>query len=151
MGGNGMAVRPDKTLREFNVNAKNSASTAVSGYEPLPSNAAALEALGSLDDTIHQKVRLGIMSMLLALGEADFKVLKETLTLSDGNLSTHLALLEERGYVTVTKEFVRRKPRTSYKPTTAGKLAFERYLHALESIIQAAEAAQLHLSENQDR
>jgi DNA-binding HxlR family transcriptional regulator len=102
----------------------------------------ALEALGSLDDAIHQKARLGIMSTLLALGEADFKLLKETLALSDGNLSTHLALLEERGYVEVRKEFVRRKPRTTYTPTEPGRQAFHRYLVALERIIRAADSAE---------
>jgi DNA-binding HxlR family transcriptional regulator len=105
------------------------------------SHAAALEALGNLDDTIHQKARLGIMSTLLALGEADFKLLKETLALSDGNLSTHLALLEERGYVGVRKEFVRRKPHTTYTPTEAGRMAFQNYLLALERIISAAGSA----------
>ena len=100
-----------------------------------PDTIAALEAL---DDTIHQKARLGIMSTLLALGEADFKLLKETLTLSDGNLSTHLALLEERGYVEARKEFVRRKPHTTYTPTETGRAAFARYLQALERIIRAA-------------
>ena len=58
-----------------------------------PQAADALEALGSLDDAFLQKARLGIMSTLLALGEADFKLLKEALSLSDGNLSTHLAVL----------------------------------------------------------
>ena len=100
---------------------------------------AALEAVGTLDETVHQKVRLGIMSTLLALGEADFKLLKETLALSDGNLSTHIALLEERGYVAAHKEFVRRKPRTTYTPTEAGREAFQRYLVALERIIRAAD------------
>jgi DNA-binding HxlR family transcriptional regulator len=100
---------------------------------------AALEALETLDEAIHQKVRLGIMSTLLALGEADFKLLKETLSLSDGNLSTHLGLLEERGYVEARKEFVRRKPRTTYTPTEVGRAAFQRYLLALERIIRAAE------------
>ncbi|GEM_PF-147536 len=99
----------------------------------------ALEALETLDDTIHQKARLGIMSTLLALGEADFKLLKESLSLSDGNLSTHLTLLEERGYVDVQKEFIRRKPRTTYRPTEAGRHAFQRYLAALERIVRAAE------------
>lgn len=107
-----------------------------------PHAAAALEALGTLDDTIHQKARLGIMSTLLALGEADFKLLKETLALSDGNLSTHLALLEERGYVDVHKEFVRRKPHTTYKPTDMGRTAFHNYLLALERIIRAADSAE---------
>jgi DNA-binding MarR family transcriptional regulator len=85
---------------------------------------------------IHQKARLGIMSTLLALGEADFKLLKETLSLSDGNLSTHLALLEERGYITVRKEFRGRKPRTTAQPTDSGRAAFQEYLSALERIIQ---------------
>lgn len=103
---------------------------------------AALEALETLDEAIHQKARLGIMSTLLALGEADFKLLKETLSLSDGNLSTHLGLLEERGYVAAHKEFVRRKPRTTYTPTETGRAAFHRYLLALEQIIRAAENAE---------
>src|SRR5579884_853904 len=107
-----------------------------------PQAVAALEALGTLDETIHQKVRLGIMSTLLALGEADFKLLKETLALSDGNLSTHLTLLEERGYVEARKEFIRRKPHTTYTPTQTGREAFHSYLLALERIIQAAQPAE---------
>ena len=98
----------------------------------------ALAALGDLDETIHQRVRLGIMSMLLATNEADFKLLKETLALSDGNLSTHLALLEERGFIEAHKEFVRKKPHTTYTPTDAGRSAFQMYLKALERIIQSA-------------
>jgi DNA-binding transcriptional ArsR family regulator len=101
----------------------------------------ALEALGTLDDAFLQKARLGIMSTLLALGEADFKLLKEALSLSDGNLSTHLAVLEERGYVDIRKEFVRRKPHTTYSPTVGGREAFLRYLQALERIIRAADTA----------
>src|SRR5438067_11889825 len=107
-----------------------------------PNAVDALEALGTLDDAFLQKARLGIMSTLLALGEADFKLLKETLALSDGNLSTHLALLEERGYVEARKEFIRRKPHTTYTPTQAGRGAFQRYLLALERIIQASQPAQ---------
>ena len=99
---------------------------------------AALEAIDTLDDTLNQKARMKIMTTLLALGEADFKLLKEELALSDGNLSTHLALLEERGYVTAHKEFVRRKPHSSYKPSDAGRLAFHRYIEALMQIVRAA-------------
>ena len=97
-----------------------------------------IPSLGALDEVIHQKVRLGIMSTLMALGSADFKLLKETLGLSDGNLSTHLALLEERGYVEVRKEFKGRKPHTSASPTELGRVAFQDYLASLERIIQAA-------------
>ena len=104
-----------------------------------PRAAAALEALEALDDTIHQKARLGIMSALLAYGEADFRLLKEALSLSDGNLSAHLAVLEERGYLEAKKEFVRRKPHTTYTPTETGRAAFQKYLLALECIVKAAD------------
>ena len=69
-------------------------------------------ALESLDEVIHQKARLGIMSTLMAVGEADFKLLKETLGLSDGNLSTHLALLDDRGQPMGTQVF---RPRDIYR------------------------------------
>lgn len=105
--------------------------------KPIPASA----DIEALDETIHQRARLGIMSTLLALGEADFRLLKETLGLTDGNLSTHLALLEERGYVAVTKEFRGRKPHTSACPTPQGREAFNRYLAALEQIIQAAKSS----------
>ena len=108
---------------------------------------AALEALHEMDDAIHQKARLGIMSTLLGLGEAEFKLLKETLSLSDGNLSTHLALLEERGYIESRKEFVRRKPRTTYTVTEAGRAAFKRYLSVLDRIIRASDPQLLSPSE----
>ena len=101
----------------------------------------AIEALCSIDDAIHQKARMGIMSLLLTLGEADFKLLKESLALSDGNLSTHLTLLEDRGYVSCHKEFIRKKPRTSYAITEAGRNAFLRYIAALERIVRASETA----------
>ncbi|MCA1596768.1 MAG: transcriptional regulator [Chloroflexi bacterium] len=95
-------------------------------------------AVDAIDETIHQKVRLGIMSTLMATGEADFKLLKETLGLSDGNLSTHLTILEERGYITIRKEFRGRKPHTSASPTEQGRAAFREYLAALERIIKSA-------------
>src|SRR5205809_362104 len=70
-----------------------------------------------------------------SVGEADFKLLKETLGLSDGNLSTHLALLDERGYVQVRKEFRGRKPHTTVTPTPSGRDAFKAYIAILERVI----------------
>ena len=97
-----------------------------------------VESVDSLDETIHQKVRLGIMSALMARGDADFRFLKQTLGVTDGNLSIHLSKLEEAGYVSSAKEFVRKKPHTTYAPTDAGKAAFHTYLGALERIVHSA-------------
>ncbi len=97
-----------------------------------------VESVDSLDEIIHQKVRLGIMSALMARGEADFRFLKETLGVTDGNLSIHLTKLEDAGYVASMKEFVRKKPHTTYTPTETGRNAFHAYLGALERIVQSA-------------
>src|ERR1700712_1391784 len=98
----------------------------------------AVRKLDALDDIIHQKVRLGVMSSLMASGEADFNFLKQALGVSDGNLSTHLTVLEEHGYISVRKEFVGKKPRTTYSPTPLGHKAFEQYLEALEELVRSS-------------
>ena len=98
------------------------------------------ETLDALDEVIHQKVRLGVMSTLVARGDADFRFLKESLNLTDGNLSIHLTKLEDAGYVAVAKEFVRKKPHTTYSPTALGTQSFHRYLAALEEIVRTAGA-----------
>ncbi|MDX1935338.1 MAG: transcriptional regulator [Capsulimonadales bacterium] len=98
---------------------------------------ATVRKIDALDDVIHQKVRLGVMSSLMASGDADFNFLKAALGVSDGNLSTHLTVLEEHGYISVRKEFVGRKPRTTYSPTPLGRQAFEAYVAALEAIVRA--------------
>ena len=97
-----------------------------------------LEAcLERLDDAIHQKVRLGVMSTVMAHGESDFNFLKSALNVSDGNLSTHLSVLEKYGYLAVKKEFVGKRPRTTYTPTPAGRKAFEAYIAALEMLVRS--------------
>ena len=77
------------------------------------------------------------MSCLMASGEADFNFLKAALGVSDGNLSTHLTVLEEHGYIEVRKEFIGRKPRTTYTPTLTGRRAFEAYIAALEAFVRS--------------
>ncbi len=91
-----------------------------------------------LDEVIHQRARLGIMAALIASQqqEAEFTVLKERVGLTDGNLSTHLSVLEQHGYVSIEKQFVARKPKTWARLTEAGKTAFQQYVAALESIIR---------------
>jgi DNA-binding HxlR family transcriptional regulator len=101
-------------------------------------NTGLFESVESLDEVIHQKVRLGIMSALIATGETDFRFLRETLAVTDGNLSIHLTRLEEAGYIESRKEFVRKKPHSIYRPTDAGRTAFRAYLATLETIVQEA-------------
>jgi len=89
-----------------------------------------------LNKAIHQKARLGIMSILMASEEAEFNYLKERLKLTDGNLSTHLSLLEKEKYIRIKKKFIKKKPKTLCQMTEKGRQAFKEYLENLEKIIR---------------
>ena len=86
-----------------------------------------------LDPVIHSQVRLAVLSVLASVRQADFNFLKKTTETTDGNLSTHLAKLEEAKYIRVKKYFVGKKPRTTCAMTEKGRAAFSQYLKALES------------------
>lgn len=88
-----------------------------------------------LNKAFESRVRLGIMSILIVNDSVDFKSLKEMLEVSDGNLASHLAALEKKQYVSVKKQFIGKKPNTSYKITREGDLAFKEHLTALEKLI----------------
>ena len=90
-----------------------------------------------LNKAIHQKARLGIMSILMASEEVGFNYLKERLKLTDGNLSTHLSLLEKERYIRIKKKFVKKKPKTLCQMTEKGRQAFKEYLENLEKIIRS--------------
>ena len=89
-----------------------------------------------LDKTIHEKGRLGIMTLLAARPMWTFADLKAELKMSDGNLVTHLRTLHQAGYVAVTKEIFDR-PQTSYALSERGRTAFQEYLSVLEQIVKA--------------
>ena len=89
-----------------------------------------------LNDIIHSRIRLAIMSVLISLEEAEFKFLKEKVNTTDGNLSVHLKKLEEAGYIEVKKEFIDRKPVSTYSMLEKGRTAFELYVEKLESLIK---------------
>jgi DNA-binding MarR family transcriptional regulator len=95
-------------------------------------------AAAALDDTIHQRVRLGIVSALAGAGSMSFNDLRGVLGLTDGNLAVHARKLEEAGYVEVRKGFAGRTPRTEFALTDAGRQALERYLSAMEEVMRAA-------------
>ncbi len=92
--------------------------------------------LQELNPVIHERTRLAIMSYILPAREATFSELKEELHLTDGNLNLHMKVLEKSGYVTVRKEFVMRRPRTTYEVTARGRREFALYVASLESILR---------------
>lgn len=93
-----------------------------------------------LDRLIHERLRLGIVSALSANASLTFTDLKSLLHTTDGNLSVHARKLEEAGYISCTKSFTGRTPRSEFRLTPAGKAALTRYLDHMEAVIKAARA-----------
>ena len=93
-----------------------------------------------LDRVIHETGRLAIMSMLAASPELSFTELREALTMTDGNLTTHIRTLQEAGYVSVTKSFQNKRPLTTCAMTPQGKKAFANYINLLERIVQQSKS-----------
>jgi DNA-binding MarR family transcriptional regulator len=91
----------------------------------------------TFDRLVYERVRLGIMSALAVRDELTFNELKSLFDVSDGNLSAHARKLEEANYLTTTKSFERRRPRTLYRLTAAGRTALNRYLDHVEAVIKA--------------
>jgi DNA-binding MarR family transcriptional regulator len=98
----------------------------------------AAEKAPELDNLIHERMRLGIVSALAANESLTFSELKEMLKTTDGNISVHARKLEEADYITCTKSFAGRIPKTEYRLTPAGRRALERYLDHMEALIRAA-------------
>lgn len=116
--------------------AKSSAARKENAAAPRPrtKSASAME----LDALIHERARLAIVSALAVNATMTFGELKELLDTTDGNLSVHARKLEDAGYITCTKSFEDRKPRTVYKLAGAGRRALERYLQHMDALIKAA-------------
>jgi DNA-binding HxlR family transcriptional regulator len=93
-------------------------------------------AAPNLDRLIHERLRLGIISALAANESLTFSDLKSLMNTTDGNLSVHARKLEEAGYISCTKYFEGRLPKTEYKLTAAGRTALENYISHMESLIK---------------
>lgn len=93
-------------------------------------------SLDKLDEVIHAKARLGIMSILMTYEQCEFTFIKKKLGLTDGNLSTHIKKLEEADYISIEKLFVKKKPTTYLSVTSKGRKAFELYVSNVEAIIK---------------
>jgi DNA-binding MarR family transcriptional regulator len=93
-----------------------------------------------LDRLIHERMRLGIVSALAVNESLSFNELKDLMKTTDGNLSVHARKLEEAEYITCTKFFEGRTPKTEFRLTTAGRRALERYLNHMEALIHSMRA-----------
>lgn len=89
------------------------------------------------DRLIHERMRLGIVSALAVNECLSFPELRKLLDTTDGNVSVHARKLEDAGYVSCTKTFSGRIPRTEYRLSASGRKAFEKYLNHMESLIRA--------------
>ncbi|WP_417482324.1 winged helix-turn-helix domain-containing protein [Maricaulis sp.] len=91
--------------------------------------------IGRIDEVIHGRLRLGVMTYLSDAEVADFTELKTALGATQGNLSVHLRKLEEAGFVTIEKSFLGRKPLTRVRITKAGRTAFRAYVQAIADLL----------------
>lgn len=90
-----------------------------------------------LDTTVHGPIRLGILTVLAVDGALDFTTLRKRLEVSDGAIAPHLRKLEESRYLSCRKSFVGRRPKSTYRITTAGRKALAEYLDTMQSLIDA--------------
>jgi DNA-binding MarR family transcriptional regulator len=92
--------------------------------------------IDTLNKAFESRIRLGIMSILMVNDQVDFTMLKDLLDITDGNMASHISGLEKLGYLKVTKQFIGKKPNTSYAATESGKTAFTEHVKALEKLLQ---------------
>ena len=96
--------------------------------------------VNGLDDVVHQRARLGILAILHETARADFGYLKQSLDLTDGNLSQHLGVLENAELIVVEKGYEGKRPRTWVKITKAGRKALAAEIDALRSLVKRVES-----------
>jgi len=94
------------------------------------------EFLENINKAFESKARLGIMSILIVNESVDFVTLKNLLDLTDGNLASHTRSLEESGYIRSQKQFIGRRPNTTFSVTSKGREAFTKHLNALEEFLK---------------
>jgi DNA-binding MarR family transcriptional regulator len=93
--------------------------------------------IDKLNKDFESRVRLGIMSILMVNEWVDFTEMKNLLNITDGNLASHSSALEKSEYIEVKKEFVGKKPKTSYQVTPRGRVAFKEHLSYLEKLMKS--------------
>lgn len=127
-----MAVK--KTQAVLNTTTEDTVVVASSVKKPGPT-------AEGLDNLIHERTRLSLISALAAHNSLSFTELKDMLQMSDGNLSVQARKLEEAGYLSCQKRFVGRTPRTEYALTDSGRVALQRYVAHMEALIKTMKPA----------
>ena len=92
--------------------------------------------INGLNKIFDNRIRLGVMSVLMVNEEISFNDLKQLLEVTDGNLATHLVTLEENGFIKVHKGFIGKKTNTTYSITRSGEKTFSEHIAALENMIR---------------
>ncbi|RYD82940.1 MAG: transcriptional regulator [Sphingobacteriales bacterium] len=93
--------------------------------------------ISRLNKAFESRVRLGVMSILMVNDWVDFAAMKEMLDITDGNLASHITALEKAEYVQVRKQFLGKKPNTTYAASVLGRKAFKEHLDALEKLLKS--------------
>jgi DNA-binding MarR family transcriptional regulator len=106
--------------------------TAAAGTAQAPGAHPAL----TFDDVVHQRTRLGILTVLAEADQADFPYLRAVLGLTDGNLGRHLQILEDAGLIMISKGYYRRRPRTWATITTSGRRALDEELAGMRALME---------------
>ena len=97
-----------------------------------------MEGFNQLNKAFDSRVRMGVMSILIVNSCVSYKELKQLLDLTDGNLASHINALEKLNYLEVKKQFIGKKPLTTYRITKSGKTSFEHHISGLEKLIQGS-------------
>ena len=100
------------------------------------------DIIKEMDKAFDSRVRLGIMALLLKREWIDFNSLKQILGVTDGNLASHTASLERKGFIEIHKKFIAKRPNTSYRITESGKTAFTKYTKALKLLLGITQSEQ---------
>jgi DNA-binding MarR family transcriptional regulator len=94
----------------------------------------------NLDKAFENRIRLGVMSVLVVDDWVEFNELKKLLEVTDGNLASHISALDKKGFIETRKKFVGKKPNTSFKVTENGRSAFQQHIRALEELLKNSSA-----------
>ena len=97
-----------------------------------------MEGFNQLNKAFESRVRMGVMSVLVVNTWVSYKDLKSLLELTDGNLASHINALEKLHYIEIKKQFIAKKPLTTYRVTRTGRIAFEEHIKGLEKLIHGS-------------